>query len=236
MQTESFLWLNSQKLSYETEKLLLRDSIICYDVSYVLYKSTEERREKQRRLKCSQSAWLILKALTHRRRLTWELYSDHYQVFKCVWSYNDWEVVFLKRRHRSSNWTKKMNEKSQKYSERLYNMTKEKLLVLCKTLTELLNKQFIQVSNSSAAVCFICTEVRRWTSVLCELLWLELNHSEELLPLSLIYETLQNIKWAQWYIVECHSDISQDLNCCREQMKDDILYEIWVVWMNDDFF
>jgi hypothetical protein len=31
-------------------------------------------------------------------------------------------------------------------------MTREKLLVLHKTLTELLNKQFIQVSNSSAAV------------------------------------------------------------------------------------
>jgi len=31
-------------------------------------------------------------------------------------------------------------------------MIKEKLLVLHKTLTELLNKQFIQVSNSSAAV------------------------------------------------------------------------------------
>jgi len=31
-------------------------------------------------------------------------------------------------------------------------MMKEKLLVLHKTLTELLNKQFIQVSNSSAAV------------------------------------------------------------------------------------
>jgi len=30
-------------------------------------------------------------------------------------------------------------------------MTKEKLLVLHKTLTELLNKQFIQVSNSFAA-------------------------------------------------------------------------------------
>ncbi len=30
-------------------------------------------------------------------------------------------------------------------------MMKEKLLVLQKTLTELLNKQFIQVSNSSAA-------------------------------------------------------------------------------------
>jgi len=31
-------------------------------------------------------------------------------------------------------------------------MTREELLVLHKTLTELLNKQFIQVSNSSAAV------------------------------------------------------------------------------------
>ncbi len=31
-------------------------------------------------------------------------------------------------------------------------MTKKKLLVLYKTLTELLNKQFIQVSNSFAAV------------------------------------------------------------------------------------
>jgi len=31
-------------------------------------------------------------------------------------------------------------------------MTREKLLVLRKTLTELLNKQFIQVSNSFAAV------------------------------------------------------------------------------------
>ncbi len=34
----------------------------------------------------------------------------------------------------------------------LYNMMKEKLLMLCKTLTELLNKQFIWVSNLSAAV------------------------------------------------------------------------------------
>jgi len=34
-------------------------------------------------------------------------------------------------------------------------MMREKLLVLHKTLTELLNKQFIQVSNSSAALCVL---------------------------------------------------------------------------------
>ena len=29
-------------------------------------------------------------------------------VFKCVWSYNNWKVAFLKeRRHRSSDWTKR---------------------------------------------------------------------------------------------------------------------------------
>jgi hypothetical protein len=48
---------------------------------------------------------------------------------------------------------KEMNEKESKVLwDSLYNMTREKLLVLHKTLTELLNKQFIQVSNSFAAV------------------------------------------------------------------------------------
>ncbi len=36
--------------------------------------------------------------------------------------------------------------------------------------------------------------------------------------------------------VKCHSGISQDSDCHREQMKDDILYKVWVVWMNDNFF
>ncbi len=46
-----------------------------------------------------------------------------------------------------------MNEKKSKvFWGSLYNMIKEKLLVLHKTLTELLNKHFIQVSNLSAAV------------------------------------------------------------------------------------
>ena len=36
--------------------------------------------------------------------------------------------------------------------EPLYNMSKDELLVLCKTLTELLDKKFIHISNSPAAV------------------------------------------------------------------------------------
>jgi len=48
---------------------------------------------------------------------------------------------------------KKIDEKELKVLwGSLYNMMRKKLLMLCKTLTELLNKQFIQVSNSFAAV------------------------------------------------------------------------------------
>ncbi len=48
---------------------------------------------------------------------------------------------------------KEVNEKESKVPwDSLYNMMREKLLMLHKTLTELLNKQFIQVSNSFAAV------------------------------------------------------------------------------------
>jgi hypothetical protein len=63
------------------------------------------------------------------------------------------KLPLKRRRHRSSNWTKRDEWKESKVLwDSLYNMMREKLLVLHKTLTELLNKQFIQVSNSSAAV------------------------------------------------------------------------------------
>jgi predicted transport protein len=74
----------------------------------------------------------------------------------------------------------------------LYNMTREKLLVLHKTLTELLNKQFIQVSNSSAAVSVLFIQKSegelQFCVNYCDLNWItQKNHY----PLSLIYETLQ---------------------------------------------
>jgi len=54
MQTESFLWLNSQKLSYKTEKLLLRASLImlwCQLCSLQI--SYRRKKWNKRRLRCS---------------------------------------------------------------------------------------------------------------------------------------------------------------------------------------
>jgi len=95
-----------------------------------------------------------------------------------------------------------MNEKELKVPwGSLYNMTREKLLVLRKTLTELLNKQFIQVSNSSAAASVLFIQKSEGELQFCvnycglnQITWK--NHYF----LSLIYETLWNIKQAQWYI------------------------------------
>jgi len=83
----------------------------------------------------------------------------------------------------------------------LYNIMREKLLVLHKTLTELLNKQFIQVSNSSAAAPVLFVWKSEGELQFCvnycglnQITW------KNCYSLSLIYETLQNIEQAQWYI------------------------------------
>jgi len=80
-------------------------------------------------------------------------------------------------------------------------MTREKLLVLRKTLTELLNKQFIQVGNSSAAASVLFVQKSRDELQFC-VNYCDLNQitQKDRYSLSLIYETLQNIRQAQWYI------------------------------------
>jgi len=82
----------------------------------------------------------------------------------------------------------------------LYNMTRKKLLVLRKTLTELLNKQFIWVSNSSAAVSVLFVWKSEGELQFC-VNYCGLNQitQKNRYPLSLIYETLWNIEQAQWY-------------------------------------
>jgi len=95
-----------------------------------------------------------------------------------------------------------MNRKELKVLwDSLYNMIKEKLLVLWKTLTELFNKQFIQVSNSSAAASVLFIQKSKdklWFCVnYCGLNWIT---QKDHYLLSLIYETLWNIEQAQWYI------------------------------------
>jgi len=81
--------------------------------------------------------------------------SDHYHKFLDVFNHTMTEKLFFLRKEGIDHQIelKEMNEKESKvFWDSLYNMTKEKLLVLHKTLTKLLNKQFIQVSNSFAAV------------------------------------------------------------------------------------
>jgi hypothetical protein len=82
----------------------------------------------------------------------------------------------------------------------LYSMSREELLVLRKTLIELLDKGFIRVSNSSAAapVLFVrkpggglrfCVDYRGLNKIT----------RKDRYPLPLIYETLRNIGRAKWY-------------------------------------
>jgi transposase InsO family protein len=82
----------------------------------------------------------------------------------------------------------------------LYSMSRDELLVLRKTLTELLDKQFIRVSNSPAAapVLFVrkpggglrfCVDYRGLNKIT----------RKDRYPLPLIYETLRNIGRARWY-------------------------------------
>ncbi len=81
--------------------------------------------------------------------------SDHYHKFLNVFNHIMTEKLSLLRKEDINHQIelKEVNEKESKVLwGSLYNMTREKLLVLQKTLTELLNKQFIQISNSFAAV------------------------------------------------------------------------------------
>ncbi len=130
--------------------------------------------------------------------------SDYYYEFLNVFDHIMTEKLSLLREEDTDHWIelKEIDKKESKvFWDSLYNMTREKLLMLQKTLTELLNKQFIQVSNSFAAASVLFV----WKSE--DELWFCVNYCDlnqitqkDRYPLSLIYETLWNIEWAQWYI------------------------------------
>ncbi len=166
----------------------------------------QKKEEKQKKIEVfSASMTDIKKALTSRKKTdSRTILSDHYHEFLNVFNHTMTEKLSPLREEGTDHQIelKEMNEKESKVPwGPLYNMTKEKLLVLHKTLTELLNKQFIWVSNSSAAafVLFIqkSEDELQFCVNYCDLNWIT---QKDCYPLSLIYETLQNIKWAQWYI------------------------------------
>lgn len=82
----------------------------------------------------------------------------------------------------------------------LYNESRDELLILRKTLTKLLDKGFIRVSNSPAAapVLFVknpggglrfCVDYRGLNRIT----------RKDPYPLPVIYETLRNIRKAKWF-------------------------------------
>jgi len=165
-----------------------------------------KKEEKQKKIEVFLTSMTnIKKALTSRKKTDLRtILSDHYHEFLNVFDHMMTEKLPPLREEDTDHQIelKEVNEKESKVPwGPLYNMTKEKLLVLRKTLTELLNKQFIWVSNSSAAASVLFV----WKSEgelqfcvnYCGLNWITWKNRYFL---SLIYETLQNIEQAQWYI------------------------------------
>ncbi len=147
----------------------------------------------------------IKRALTSQKKTNSRtILSDHYHEFLNVFNCTMTEKLPFLREEGTDYWIelKEINEKELKvFWDSLYNMMREKLLVLQKTLTKLLNKQFIQVSNSSAAVSVLFIQKSKDELQFC-MNYCDLNQitQKDCYLLSLIYETLQNIKQAQWYI------------------------------------
>jgi len=166
----------------------------------------QKKEEKQKKIKVfSVSIINIKKALISQKKTDLRtILSDYYHEFLNVFDHMMTEKLPLLKEEGTDHWIK-LKEIDEKESKvlwgPLYIMMKEKLLMLCKTLTELLNKQFIQVSNSSAAASVLFIQKSegelQFCVNYCGLNWIT---QKDHYPLSLIYETLWNIEWAQWYI------------------------------------
>ncbi len=165
-----------------------------------------KKEEKQKKIEVfSVSMTDIEKALTSQKKTNSRtILSDHYHEFLNVFNHTMTEKLPLLREEGTDHQIEleEVNEKELKVPwGSLYNMMRKKLLVLCKTLTELLNKQFIWVSNLFAAASVLFIQKSRgelqFCVNYCDLNWIT---QKDHYPLSLIYKTLQNIEWAQWYI------------------------------------
>jgi len=116
----------------------------------------QKKEKKQKKIEVfSVSMTDIEKALTSQKKTDLRtILSDHYHEFLDVFDHTMTKKLPLLREEDTDHQIEleEMNEKESKVPwGSLYNMTREKLLMLHKTLTELLDKQFIQISNSSAA-------------------------------------------------------------------------------------
>ncbi len=158
-----------------------------------------KKEEKQKKIEMFSANMIdIKKALISQKKTdSRTILFDHYDEFLNVFDHTITEKLSFLREEDTDHWIelKEIDEKESKVLwDSLYNMMKEKLIMLQKTLTELLNKQFIQISNSFAAasVLFIqkSEDELQFCVNYCDLNWIT---QKNCYSLSLIYETLQNI-------------------------------------------
>ncbi len=169
----SLSWMKQNKIILNTDRVSLtveftetivqnRKASAENEFNYVMMSATFfsnlvwKKEEKQKKIEVfSVSMINIEKALTSQKKTDLRtILSDLYHEFLNVFDHTMTEKLSFLRKEGTDHWIEleKIDEKESKVPwGSLYNMMREKLLVLHKTLTELLNKQFIQVSNSFAA-------------------------------------------------------------------------------------
>ncbi len=108
----------------------------------------QKKEEKQKKIEVFLTSMInIEKVLISQKKTNLRtILSDHYHEFLNVFDHMMTEKLSSLRKEDTDHQIelKEMNEKESKVLwDSLYNMMKKKLLMLCKTLTELLNKQFI---------------------------------------------------------------------------------------------
>jgi hypothetical protein len=220
-----------------TEKLLLRVSSIMLWCQHSLQICTKRKKRNRRRLRCFSSAWSILKSLN----LTEEDWPENYTLiiimsFKCVWSYDDWEVAPLREEGTDHQIElKEMNERV-KSTLRFSIQHDEKEATVAQDINRTLNKQFIWVSNSSAAVSVLFIQKSEDELQFC-VNYCDLTESlkESLLSFIDIWDSAKHQMSSMIHQVECHSAFHKIWIAAEDKWKS-ILYEVQVVWMNDDFF
>ena len=175
-------------------------------ISATAYLTLIQRQQKQGKLQVfSASMADIQKALSLRKNTdpTTKL-PTHYHKFLKVFDCTEADKLPPLRGERvdHSIMLKQMNRKNSNISwELLYKMSHEELLVLRKTLTELLNKQFIWVSNSPAAAPVLFVQKSGEELRFC-VNYQGLNKimRKDCYPLPLIQKTLCMIEKAKWFI------------------------------------
>jgi len=163
----SLSWMKQNKIILNADEASLtieftetivqnREASAKSEFNYVMMSATfftnliQKKEEKQKKIEVFSASMInIKKALISQKKTDLRtILSDHYHEFLNVFNHTMTEKLPLLRKEDTDHQIKlkEINEKESKVLwDPLYNMTKEKLLVLRKTLTELLNKQFIQV-------------------------------------------------------------------------------------------